>query len=86
MNAASVRLLGENSSQGNGELQLLDDSTWTQMCSGALDPIEAQLACRELGFSFVVRTGIVDELAIKVSTFTKRANSQCSVLQANGYG
>ena len=57
-----MRLLGENSSQGRGELQLLDDSSWIQVCSGALDPIEAQLACRELGFSYVLRTGAVDEL------------------------
>ena len=54
--STSVRLLGVDSSRGRGELQLLDGGEWTQICSGSLDPIEAQLACRELGFPFFLYT------------------------------
>ena len=58
--SASVRLLGANSSEGRGELQLLDGGTWTSLCSGSLGPMEAQLACRELGFPFFLQIGIVE--------------------------
>ena len=60
--SASVRLLGPTSSEGCGELQLdlLDDGTWASLCSGSLGPMEAQLACRELGFPFLLQIGIVE--------------------------
>ena len=57
-----VRLLGEDSSRGKGELELLDFGTWTRLCSGSLGPIEGQLACRELGFPLLQRIGTVVEL------------------------
>ena len=61
IDAVGVRLLGDESSQGKGELQLFDYDTWAKLCAGSLGPIEGQLACRELGFGLVKRLGVVDE-------------------------
>ena len=57
-----VRLVGENATRGRGELQFLyDDGEWADVCSGAVGVIDAQIACRTLGFSFYSSIGIVEE-------------------------
>ena len=52
--AADVQLLGSNSSEGQGQLQLrnLFQNTWSDVCGGELPPVAAQVACQDLGFSY----------------------------------
>ena len=54
-----MRLVNNNGSQG--ELQFFDAGDWLQVCSGAVDYIAAQLACQELGYSFVNEVRNVQE-------------------------
>ena len=59
--AAYVRLVGANASEGQGELQYYDGSAWAGVCSGAVGIIEAQMACQDLGFSFLSSIATVNE-------------------------
>ena len=59
--AAYVRLVGVNASEGQGELQYYDGSAWADVCSGAVGIIEAQMACQDLGFSFLSSIATVNE-------------------------
>ena len=37
-----------------GELQVAgEDGAWADVCSGAVGVVEAQVACQDLGFSFL---------------------------------
>lgn len=59
--------MGENNST-EGELQLLDLNEWTTLCAGSLEPIEAQIACRELGYSFYLQIGVIDKWVSAIAT------------------
>jgi hypothetical protein len=70
---AYVRLVGVNASQGQGELQYYDGDEWADVCTGAVGIIEAQMACQDLGFSFLSNIATVNEPAEADSmrSFTK---------------